>query len=143
MVGRDQAGPDKDSFGKPFYEPCEAQELYRSYQKEIGVEMVSFEELVYVPEFDSYMEVSRARDEKLNYVSISGTQMREEYFNRGRRLPEWYTRPEVSQILLEECPPRNKQGFCVWITGLPCSGKSTIAKALNSRLRSMGKNNPS
>lgn len=139
IVGRDHAGPGKDSLGRPFYEPYEAQEVYKNYQKEIGVEMVAFEELVYVPEFDSYMEVSRARDEKLNYISISGTQMREEYLNRGRPLPEWYTRPEVSQILLEEYPPRSKQGFCVWITGLPCSGKSTIAKALNSRLRSMGR----
>lgn len=139
IVGRDHAGPGKDSHGKPFYGPYEAQELYRRYQKEIGVEMVAFEELVYVPEFDSYMEVSRAMDARLKYISISGTRVREEYLKKGKPLPEWYTRPEVSQILLEEYPPKNRQGFCIWITGLPCSGKTTIARALNIKLRSMGR----
>jgi hypothetical protein len=31
--------------------------------------------------------------------SISGTQVREKYLAKGARLPEWFTRPEVAQIL--------------------------------------------
>ncbi|MGI6381357.1 MAG: hypothetical protein ACOX2R_11410 [Anaerolineae bacterium] len=56
-------------------------------------------------------------------ASISGTQVRDEYLGAGRALPDWFTRPEVAQILAEAYPPKRKQGFCVWFTGLSGSGK--------------------
>ena len=31
--------------------------------------------------------------------SISGTQVREEYLAKGKKLPEWFTRPEVAEVL--------------------------------------------
>src|ERR1051326_4045002 len=33
-----------------------------------------------------------------------------------------------------------QRGLTLWMTGLPCSGKSTLATALAPRLRSLGKN---
>ena len=48
IVGRDHASPGNDSKGEPFYGPYEAQELMKKYSKEIGVTMVSFNELVYL-----------------------------------------------------------------------------------------------
>lgn len=30
------------------------------------------------------------------------------------------------------------QGCCIWLTGLPCSGKTTIARAIEPKLRSLG-----
>ena len=42
--------------------------------------------------------------------SISGTQVREEYLAKGRALPEWFTRPEVAEILAETYPPRASPG---------------------------------
>lgn len=32
IVGRDHAGPGKDSKGRPFYGPYEAQKLYKKYE---------------------------------------------------------------------------------------------------------------
>ena len=43
-------------------------------------------------------------------ASISGTQVREEFLNAGQKLPGWFTRPEVAQILMDSYPPRHRQG---------------------------------
>ncbi len=139
IVGRDHAGPGKDSKGKPFYEPYEAQELFKQYENEIGIEMVASEELVYVPELDKYVDRSEAENKKLNYMGLSGTKVREHYLAEGKKLPEWFTRPEVAEILLESYKPKHKRGFCLWFTGLPCSGKSTIASILSVMLQARGK----
>ena len=37
------------------------------------------------------------------------------------------SRHETAEILREMYPPRHKQGFCIWFTGLSGSGKSTTA----------------
>ena len=41
------AGPGNDSKGKPFYGPYEAQDLLKKYKKEIGIEIVPFQFLVF------------------------------------------------------------------------------------------------
>jgi sulfate adenylyltransferase len=65
--------------------------------------------------------------------------VRENYLANGHQLPEWFTRPEVAQILAQAYPPRHRQGFCVWLTGLPCAGKSTIAEILTTMLMARGR----
>ncbi|WP_425478078.1 bifunctional sulfate adenylyltransferase/adenylylsulfate kinase [Aquifex aeolicus] len=139
IVGRDHASPGKDSKGKPFYDPYEAQELFKKYEDEIGIKMVPFEELVYVPELDQYVEINEAKKRNLKYINISGTEIRENFLKQGRKLPEWFTRPEVAEILAETYVPKHKQGFCVWLTGLPCAGKSTIAEILATMLQARGR----
>jgi sulfate adenylyltransferase len=52
VVGRDRAGPGKDSTGKPFYGPYDAQEMMKQYEAELCVKMIPFEELVYLPDED-------------------------------------------------------------------------------------------
>jgi sulfate adenylyltransferase len=138
IIGRDHAGPGVDYDGKPFYGPYEAQELAARYQSEIGVGVVPFNELIYIPEKKMYME-STAVTPSMKAVSISGTQAREQYLNKGRLLPEWFTRPEVARILADAYPPRRQQGVCVWFTGLSCSGKSTTAEILETMLLEYGR----
>lgn len=48
-------------------------------------------------------------------------------------------RPETAALMTEALPPPGKQGFCVWFTGLPSSGKSTIAEQLMILLRERGR----
>ena len=139
IVGRDHAGPGKDSNGEPFYGPYDAQELLKKVVKEVGVNMVPFELVVYLPDEDRY-ELASQVPEGANVATISGTQVREDYLAKGIPLPEWFTRPETAQILLEAHPPRSKQGFCVWFTGLSGAGKSTIAKRLTNMLAEYGRN---
>jgi len=138
IVGRDHAGPGNDSTGKPFYGPYDAQELVAKHADELGVGMVPFSELTYLPDEDRYEEISRVAT-GVRTASISGTQVRDQYLNAGVALPEWFTRPEVAGILGETYPPRHRQGVCVWFTGLSGSGKSTTADALVSMLLEHGR----
>lgn len=138
IVGRDHASPGADSTGKPFYDPYEAQDLVQQHQVELGVRMVPFRELVYLPEEQRYEETARIGAD-VRTASISGTQVREDYLNNGRKLPEWFTRPEVADILAEMYPPRHRQGVCIWLTGLSGAGKSTTAEVLTMLLLEHGR----
>jgi sulfate adenylyltransferase len=138
IVGRDHASPGRDSKDRPFYGPYDAQELVARYGDEIGVKPMPFAELVYIPEEDRYEESTRIPEGKLT-ASISGTEVRENYLQRGRALPSWFTRSEVASILAEAHPPRYQQGFCLWFTGLSGAGKSTTAEILTTRLLEHGR----
>lgn len=132
IVGRDHAGPGKDSKGKDFYGPYDAQELVQQYSQEVGIEMVPFKEMVYVKEDDNYQPVDQVAAGK-TILNISGTQQRK-MLREGLDIPEWFTYPEIIAELKKIYPPRNKQGFTLFFTGLSGAGKSTIANALTVKL---------
>jgi sulfate adenylyltransferase len=138
IVGRDHAGPGKDSKGKPFYGPYDAQELVGRFREELEVGVVPFRALVYLPDEGRYEEISKIPPQART-ASISGTQVREEYLDNGRKLPDWFTRPEVAEILVETYPPLHKQGVCIWFTGLSGAGKSTTAEVLTVLLLEHGR----
>jgi sulfate adenylyltransferase len=138
IVGRDHASPGFDSAGKPFYGAYDAQELVARVAPELGVGVLPFGEMMYLPDEDRYEEVSRIPP-MTRTASISGTQVREEFLNAGRKLPEWFTRPEVAQILMDTYPPRHRQGVCVWFTGLSGAGKSTTAEILTMLMLERGR----
>ncbi len=138
IVGRDHAGPGNDSHGKPFYAPYAAQELLAHHAAEIGVKMIPFTELVYLKHEGRYVPIDEVPP-GAEIATISGSQVRDEYLAKGRLLPEWFTRPETAEILRQMYPPRHRQGFCVWFTGLSGAGKSTIAAILNVLLLERGR----
>jgi len=138
IVGRDHASPGNDSTGKPFYGPYDAQELVAQLGPELGVGMVPFRELVYLPEEQRYEEVSKVPAAS-PVASISGTQVRDDYLSAGRALPDWFTRPEVADILADTFPPRHRQGACIWFTGLSGAGKSTTSEILTVMLLEHGR----
>lgn len=138
IVGRDHASPGVDSTNRPFYQPNAAQELVERFSEELGITVIPFKELVYMPEGNRYAEVA-AGAPHFQGVTISGTQVREQYLECGEELPEWFTRSEVSRILAEAYPPRHRQGFCVWFTGLSGAGKSTTAEILTELLLEHGR----
>ncbi|SPH24709.1 putative bifunctional SAT/APS kinase [Defluviimonas aquaemixtae] len=136
IVGRDHAGPGKNSEGKDFYDPYAAQDLVAKHQAEIGIEMVDFKQMVYVQEKAQYFPVDEV-PEKSTVLDISGTELRRR-LREGLEIPDWFSFPEVVQELRRTSPPRAKQGFTVFFTGLSGSGKSTIANALMVKLMEMG-----
>jgi sulfate adenylyltransferase len=138
IVGRDHAGPGNDSFGKPFYDPYAAQELAAQHADEIGVKIMPFRELVYLEAEARYEEETRVPPGAA-VARLSGTQVRDEYLNRGRTLPSWFTRPEVAEILSQSYPPRHRQGVCIWFTGLSGAGKTTTADVLTSLMMEHGR----
>jgi sulfate adenylyltransferase len=138
IVGRDHASPGVDSEGRPYFPPYAAQELVSQYADEIGVQVVPFRDMVYLPDEERYVEIDKV-PQGARTASISGTQVRENYLNNGRPLPSWFTRGEVADILAETYPPRHRQGVCVWFTGLSGAGKSTTAEVLTSLLLEQGR----
>ncbi len=128
IVGRDHAGPGNDRKGEPFYGPYDAQELLSKYSEEIGVEMVPFKLMVYVEDRAEYHPVDEV-PEGTRTLNISGTELRRR-LNEGLEIPEWFSYAEIVEELRNSYPPRDRQGFTVFFTGLSGSGKSTLANAL-------------
>ena len=138
IIGRDHAGPGKDSNGDSFYGPYDAQKLFKEYEDEMGIEMVDFKHMVYVQERAQYEPFEEIKDkDKITVLNISGTELRRR-LNEGLDIPEWFSFPSVVKELRKTKPARSKQGFTVLFTGFSGSGKSTIANALLIKLMEMG-----
>ncbi len=136
IVGRDHAGPGKDSDGKNFYGPYDAQELFKKHEADIGVTMVPFNMMVYLEDKDQYVPDNEVTNGS-RVLNISGTELRDR-LNEGRDIPSWFTYPEVVQELRRSYPPRHKQGVTIFFTGLSGSGKSTIANVLVTKFLEAG-----
>jgi sulfate adenylyltransferase len=136
IVGRDHAGPGKNSAGKDFYGPYEAQEAFGKHEAEIGVEMVDFKQMVYVQEKAQYEPRDEVAD-GMTILDISGTELRRR-LQEGLEIPDWFSFPAVVEELRRTKPARAKQGFTVFFTGFSGSGKSTIANALMVKMMEMG-----
>ena len=136
IVGRDHAGPGTDAAGKPFYGPYDAQQLLREHEAELGVAMVPFQMMVYVEGSDSYEPVDQVAPEART-LNLSGTELRAR-LAAGKEIPSWFTFSDVVEELRRSHPPRHRQGFTVFFTGLSGSGKSTIANALLVKFLEMG-----
>lgn len=132
IIGRDHAGPGVDSHGKPFYDPYAAQDLAKEYQSEAGIEMIPFQEMVYSQPQKKYIPINQAKKDE-NILRISGTEIRH-LLNTGQEIPAWFSFPEIITELRDTYPSKNKQGVVIFLTGLSGAGKSTIAKALITKL---------
>src|ERR1043166_5280023 len=138
IVGRDHASPGMDSHGDPFYAPTAARELAEQFSEELCVKTLAFDEMVYLPDDESYQEKSVVGN-SASYYEMSGTKMREQ-LAVGADIPDWFARPEVAEILRKSVPPSHQQGVCIWFTGLSAAGKSTIAEILTTLLNERGRN---
>jgi sulfate adenylyltransferase len=136
IIGRDHAGPGTGSDGKPFYGPYDAQELFRRHEEELGMQMVPFRLMVYLEDRDAYAPVDEV-PEGARTLNISGTELRDRLAT-GRDVPAWFTFPAVAAELRRTHPPRHRQGFTVFFTGLSGAGKSTVANVLLVKLLEMG-----
>lgn len=136
IIGRDHAGPGKNSQGEPFYDPYAAQELVKQHTEELGMTIVPFEEMVYIPERGGYAPVSEVTENETK-LALSGTEFRRR-LQEDIEIPDWFSYPEIIQELKRTYPPRAKQGFTIFFTGLSGAGKSSIANALLVKLLEMG-----
>ncbi|QRV79538.1 sulfate adenylyltransferase [Ceratobasidium sp. AG-Ba] len=136
IVGRDHAGPGKNSKGVDFYGPYDAQELVTKYKDELSIEMVPFQQMTYLPSSDEYMPVDEV-PKGVQTLDISGTELRKR-LRTGAAIPDWFSYDAVVKTLRESYPPRTKQGFVLFLTGLHNSGRSSIARALQVTLNQQG-----
>lgn len=112
----DHAGPGKNSQGVDFYGPYEAQDLVNRYKDELHIEVVPFQMVAYVPETDEYIPADEVA-EGTKTLNISGTELRRR-LKTGKEIPSWFSYPEVVRILRQAHPPRSKQGFTIFFTGM-------------------------
>jgi sulfate adenylyltransferase len=136
IVGRDHAGPGKNSKGVDFYGPYDAQYAVEKYRDELGIEVVPFQMMTYLPDSDEYAPIDTIPKETRT-LNISGTELRSR-LRSGRDIPEWFSYPEVVKVLRESHPPRSQQGFTLFLTGYQNSGKDAIARALQVTLNQQG-----
>ncbi|KAF9263350.1 ATP-sulfurylase [Marasmius fiardii PR-910] len=136
IVGRDHAGPGKNSQGQDFYGPYDAQELVTKFRDELQIVMVPFQMMTYVPATDEYQPIDEV-PKGTQTLDISGTELRRR-LKTGAPIPDWFSYEAVVKSLRESYPPRNQQGFVIFLTGLYNCGKEKIAKALQVAFNEQG-----
>jgi len=102
----------------------------------IGVQLIAYPRMVYVEERAEHLPESEA-PAGARLLKLSGEEFQRR-MRAGLKVPDWYSFPEVLDELQRQNPPRERQGFTVFFTGLSGAGKSTLARALTARLMEMG-----
>jgi sulfate adenylyltransferase len=92
VVGRDHAGPGRDSHGRPFYPEYAAQELVRVHEAELGIQPLCLPELVYV-EGRGYLPRAEVPPGEVA-MTVSGTHLRQ-LLAKGEDIPQWLAAPDV------------------------------------------------
>ncbi len=136
VIGHNHASPGNDTQNNPFYQYDDATQIAEEASKELGVDIITFEEMVYLPFEDEY-KIANEIPDNIDTISFTGTDIQKRIRN-GRKVPEWASFPEVIKELQKSFPPPSKQGFTVFCTGLSGAGKSTIANILYSKFLEIG-----
>ena len=129
MVADDHADPfaNGNKGSKLFYEKGAAQDLVELLAPKTGIEMVPQVEYGYHESSSRYYPISRKEEKDLQKITSADLQRK---IIQGEEIPEWFTWTDIVNELYHAFPPRSKQGFTIFMTGLSGSGKSTIAKVL-------------
>ncbi len=136
LVAAGHGDPFACQAGRPLFYPAHAaQELVRKYESETGILMVPQREMVYVEDKAHYLLKEEAGP-AMQIKGISSQELKDR-LEQNLPIPEWFSYPEVVTELKRAFPPRAKQGFTVFITGLSGSGKSTLAKVLMVKFMEM------
>ncbi len=136
VIGHNHASPSNDSRNKLFYLYDESTQAARDAADELGVAVIIFEEMVYLPFEDEYKIVGEVPD-NVDSISFSGSDV-QKLIKAGKKIPEWASFPEVIKELRKSYPPPSRQGFTIFCTGLSGAGKSTIAKILYAKFLEIG-----
>ena len=123
--------------GEGFYAPYASQELLAQHQDELHIQMIPVEAQCYVPSKDRFLPVSQIEKQRLDCNEYTDAQLKQD-LALDHDIPEWFSYPEVVRELRKVYPPRSRQGFTLFFTGLSGSGKSTLAKIIYAKLVEAG-----
>ncbi|MBM4180346.1 MAG: bifunctional sulfate adenylyltransferase/adenylylsulfate kinase [Betaproteobacteria bacterium] len=102
---------------------------------ELGVTLIDYPRLVYLEDADEFVPAAEAPADARAQAMNGGELTRR--LMTGSRIPAWFADAEVLDELRKAFPPRTRQGFTVFFTGLSGAGKSTLARALTVKLMEM------
>jgi sulfate adenylyltransferase len=135
IVGPNHASPAPNADGKPFYARDAAMNLAVSFNDELGIEIVAVEEMVYVADEDVFLPVSEVpKGVQTRLMSNDEFHIK---LRNSRKIPDWFSFPDVVDTIQQAYPPRHKQGVTIFFTGLSGAGKSTVARILYARFIEM------
>ncbi len=130
IVGPDDGSPPGFDQGNRFYKEYEAQEYLREHADKVAIEPIYVERYAYSKQKSAFIPVSEA-GEGAGQITEGAIRKR---IACSEEVPEWASFPEVLEQLARVYPPRNRQGFTLFFTGLSGSGKSTISRIINAKL---------
>jgi sulfate adenylyltransferase len=116
-----------------FYAPYASQELLAQHQDELHIQMIPVEAQCYVPSKGRFLPVSQIKKQRLDCSEYTDAQLKKD-LALSNDIPDWFSYPEVVRELRKVYPPRSRQGFTLFFTGLSGSGKSTLAKIIYAKL---------
>jgi sulfate adenylyltransferase len=101
IVGRDHAGV------RGYYGTYDAHYIFDEFDdKDIGITPLFFDHAFYCKKCGAIVSSKTCPHDPENHLVLSGTQVRE-MLERGEMLPEEFTRPEVSKVLVEGMRRKN------------------------------------
>ena len=113
-----------------------AQQLVKAYEAELGISVLIPALPVYDSSKGEYVTAtaSNIHDKSVIVAKIDW----KNHLIHDIPLPNGFSYPAIIDELQKVYPPRHKQGFTIFFTGLSGSGKSTIANALRIKLLERG-----
>lgn len=132
IVGPEHAAPPGVRDGaQRFYPKYAAQEFAAAHQHELQIEIIATPEMCFIARSQKFAPVKSGSEQ---HVAIFSEKELYRSLEEGKRVPEWFSYPEVLKELARICPQRHKRGLTIFFTGLSGAGKSTLAKILYARL---------
>jgi sulfate adenylyltransferase len=144
IVGRDHAGPSRPNHrGQKFYDAYEAQKLVEQYASEIPIIPIFSKSIVFTVKINNDIQnmmepvngTYKPEDQINSYQEyiheISGTKLRKVLYD-GEEIPAWFSPPGVIKCLRDYYA--RPKGIVFYMIGIPASGKTTMACALQAHL---------
>lgn len=139
IVGTEHAGPPNvRESGKRFYASGASQQYVQRYQNDIGIKIITIDELCYDEEKDEFITRTDIKQPLCSRESFSNTRVLKSLLNQ-EEVPAWVSFPEVLEALRQSYPPRPRRGLTLFFTGFSGSGKSTLARIIYAKFIEEGK----